>query len=654
MNKSAKTCVMLLCLTSGIPQLRGQSPLEEVFSLSRLAELRQTRLHHVSSNDTTGGNDDFTKIPAGRAVTILRAQGPGAIARIWMTVGSSDPYYLRRILLRMYWDGEADPSVEVPIGDFFGTGFGVANYSSLLVGMTSGGFFSYFPMPFDSAARIEIINETGRDVQSFYYNIDYQEFSHRLPAETGRFHACWHRNLRTTSKDNFVILEARGEGQFVGCNLNMQGYERNLSYLEGDEEILVDDEAQPSVKGTGTEDFFNSGWYFNRGEFSAPYHGLIVKDDAQSRIAAYRFMVGDAVPFRKSIRVSIEHGAGNAVAADYSSTAYWYQKEPHMKFEPIAKAGLRIPLRVAVPAGIVEAESLALSGSSLPSTVEEMTDLGPDWSGGRQRKVLAGGKGDSFTIDVPLPARRRVFVDLYYTTGPDYGNASVSLNGKPAVPLEGYAPEIVPGGALKMGNILPEEETVTLRITVTGKAGRSAGFAVGLDGIAIQPVKKYITRWNVAGPFPNPTDGAGERLGLDSMYLLESSPDVRKVSSGISGQQVRWKEVGASKDGLVDLGSRFFPNEHIVSYALAIIYSPVRQDLPLLLGSDDGVKVILNGKPVFRVLKDRPAVADQDTVRLALNKGRNTLLLKIENNLAGYGFYARIDDPGETLTYAIR
>ena len=312
--------------------LNAQSELENILSPDGLPFLKKSKLIEVSSYDTTGGNNDRIAIKDGKTATIADIKGPGVITRIWVTIDSRDPYFLRRILIKMYWDDEKNPSVEVPIGDFFGTGLKYQQYISKFTGMTSGGYYCYFAMPFQKSAKIEIVNQTGQEVYAFYYQIEYQKLEAPLPKNVAYFHACWHRELRTTSKDNYLILDAKGEGQFVGLNMSMQGYNGQLWYLEGDEMVYVDGEKKPSMNGTGTEDFFTSGWYFNRGEFSAPYHGLIIKNDSAARIAAYRFMVGDQVPFKKSIKFTIEHGAENSEIADYSSTAYWYQKEPHARF----------------------------------------------------------------------------------------------------------------------------------------------------------------------------------------------------------------------------------------------------------------------------------------------------------------------------------
>ncbi len=145
----------------------------------------QGEFRHLSSYDTTGGNRDRYEIAAGDSVVLLDLEGPGVLRRIWITVASRDPHYLRRIAIRMYWDGEEEPSVSVPLGDFFGNGFEKTHYTALPMGISSGGFYTYLPMPFASHARIVAVNGTGRTVDAFYFNAD---------AEVGvRLRAGWNR-----------------------------------------------------------------------------------------------------------------------------------------------------------------------------------------------------------------------------------------------------------------------------------------------------------------------------------------------------------------------------------------------------------------------------------------------------------------------------
>ncbi|MEK6571839.1 MAG: glycoside hydrolase family 172 protein, partial [Bacteroidota bacterium] len=394
----SKAIFVLLFVTGG---LLAQTKVSDLFDISRLPYLKDSMLFQISSNDTTGGNADYVTIKKDQRAVLADIKGAGVISRIWVTISSPDKYFLRRILLRMYWDGEKTPSVEVPAGDFFGTGFEYTHYLSALVGMSSGGYYSYFPMPFSNGARIEAVNETGQDVGSFYYQIDYQQLQ-SLEPNVGRFHAQWRREPRTEKGKNYTVLEAEGHGQFVGLNLNMQGYrEKQLWFLEGDEFIYVDGEKVASVRGTGTEDYFTSGWYFNRGTYAGPYHGLIIKDDTlNSRIVAYRFHIGDQIPFQKSIKVTIEHGHANEELGDYSSVAYWYQAEPHKQFAQILPAQRRIPLRVVVPENAIEAEDLLGSARATGGqlSVQDMASYGVDWGHDKQLQFKAPSSGAEFTI----------------------------------------------------------------------------------------------------------------------------------------------------------------------------------------------------------------------------------------------------------------
>ncbi|MCD4770386.1 MAG: DUF2961 domain-containing protein, partial [Bacteroidales bacterium] len=371
-----KKCVLFLLIFAVYPALYAQSSLDNLLSPGRLPYLKNTKLIQIASIDTTGANKDYISLQDGETATIAEMEGPGVIVRIWITFKSHDPNFLRLILLRMYWDGEEDPSVEVPVGDFFGTGFEYKHYFSQFAGMSSGGYFMYFPMPFNKSARIEIENQTGQQIPSFYYHVDYQKLEEPLDPDVAYFHAQWRRDLYTDKKENYTVLEAEGEGHFVGLNMSMQGYDGKLGYLEGDEMVYVDGEKFPSVYGTGTEDYFSGGWYFNWGEFCAPYHGVIIKDNSLGRIAAYRFHVGDAIPFNKSLRFTIEHGPENETIADYSSTAYWYQKEPHKKFPEMPGGMMRIPLRVAVPSDALQAEALTPQNSKVEYKIEDMSGHG--------------------------------------------------------------------------------------------------------------------------------------------------------------------------------------------------------------------------------------------------------------------------------------
>ena len=637
---------LLLCLAAS--DAFAQS-LDNILSPSRLPYLKNSRLIQISSYDRTGGNADFVPIPVGGTAVLADIQGPGVVVQFWVTIGAKDKYFLRRLLLRMYWDGEENPSVEVPIGDFFGTGFQYKHFVTPYVGMSSGGYYSYFPMPFQKSARIEVVNQTGAEVNSFYYHIDYQKLNSPLENDVAYFHSQWHRDVRTKEKSNYVVLDARGEGHFVGLNMSMQSYDGGLGYLEGDEMVYVDGEPQPSMYGTGTEDYFIGGWYFNRGEFAAPYHGLILKDDSLGRIAAYRFQVNDAVPFKKSIRFTIEHGHANTEAADYSSTAYWYQKEPHKKFDPPLPAGMRIPLRVVVPNRAVEAESVGPVDANIPATTEDMTAFGADWSDGKQIRILTRKEGESFSF-ILSGMEPRYDVSVYFTKGPTYGNFTIFNGTQKVGELKAYSSAPEPGGRLLLQNVKLQDNSIPLRFVVTGKDPKSTGFEAGLDAFVLEPRRTYIPDWYLIGPFPNPLDANSNRLGLDTPYPPEKEADFAKSYPGAGGKTVHWTLEKTPANGNFDL-MRFEPNELVVAYALTYVYSPTEQTVLLFIGTDDGGKVLLNDTEVFRKLTIRGAGADQDTVVLHLSPGWNKLVMKIENNYGGFGFFARVRDDSESLQF---
>ncbi|MFW9824073.1 MAG: glycoside hydrolase family 172 protein, partial [Candidatus Thorarchaeota archaeon] len=282
----------------------------------------------------------------------------------------SDAYYLRKILIRMWWDDEESPSVECPIGDFFGIGHSKAvNFWSLPLSMgprDGKGFNCFFPMPFSKGARIEIENQA--EVNTFcYFYIDYEEHE-IIDKNYGRFHTTWRRknpcegqdysklkerNWRSekfsktnpTHEDDYLILEAEGEGHYVGCHLDIHNLfetERMNWPGEGDDYIEIDGETV--IYGTGTEDYFCTAWSPDE-YYCSPYFGIPLPGGKNwsGKISYYRYHIEDPIYFHKNIEVKIEHGHANQRSDDFSSTAYWYQIEPHKKFDTILNVNERLP-----------------------------------------------------------------------------------------------------------------------------------------------------------------------------------------------------------------------------------------------------------------------------------------------------------------------
>jgi hypothetical protein len=354
-----------------------------VLGMSTLAELARLRMgvrrRRVSSYDPAGGNNDWWEFEPGQARVIAEIDGPGCIKHIWTTMWSHDKYQYRKVILRMYWDDEPHPSVEAPIGDFFGMGHSLTrNFTSLPLQMSpqdGRAFNCWFPMPFQSKARIEIFNEASAKL-NFYYYIDYEAYPTGTSlADYGRFHAQWRRvnptpgwadpatrwedhpeAMReagaTSNLDgahNYVILEAVGRGHYVGCHLDIDCFSRQANdwYGEGDDMIFIDGEPLPSLYGTGTEDYVNTAFAPTQ-EYSAPYHGVILNQGTpdwpwRGKNTIYRYHIEDPIFFEQSIRVTIEHGHANKLTNDYSSTAYWYQVEPHQPFPPLLPVAQRLP-----------------------------------------------------------------------------------------------------------------------------------------------------------------------------------------------------------------------------------------------------------------------------------------------------------------------
>lgn len=347
-------------------------------SLSALAFLSEAKRGRESSHDASGGNADFWMLQPGETRTLAHVTGHGAIRHIWMTLASREEAYPRRSILRMFWDGAETPCVEVPAGDFFGVGHGVTKeFWSLPLAMSprdGRAFNCYFPMPFNREGRIELTNEGERRLIAYFY-IDYETYERPLE-NVAFFHAQWRcehptvgwgeddkrfedypdyrlevfRTPNLTGSDNYIILEAEGRGHYVGCNLNIDCRRRlkNDWYGEGDDMIFIDGDTTPTLHGTGTEDYFNTAWS-PLTEFWTPYHGQPLASTGgegwlyKGKQSVYRFHIEDPIYFRKSIRVTIEHGHANHLSNDYSSTAYWYQTEPHGTPPALPPAAERLP-----------------------------------------------------------------------------------------------------------------------------------------------------------------------------------------------------------------------------------------------------------------------------------------------------------------------
>jgi hypothetical protein len=349
----------------------GDAP-EELFAQARLRTYKASR---SSSWDRTGGNADAVPVEPGQTATLLDITGAGVVTHIWFTISSQDRMHLKNLVLRAWWDGESTPSIEVPIGDFYGLGLGeyFTYQSALLAVAPIKALNAYFQMPFASAARITVTNEGKQRTNSLYYAVDYVTLP-SLPEGLGRFHAqyrqaapCkgwtdnWTNNgspgindkKNLNGEGNYVYLEATGKGHFVGVTHAVE-QNQNGWFGEGDDMIFIDGDKLPTINGTGTEDYFNGAWDFGLEAFGYQHNGAPYMVDPErlgGRYCLYRWHIESPITFEESIRVTIEHGHANHRSDNFYTTAYWYQTEPHAAFPALPAAEERIPKVFAAGSG---------------------------------------------------------------------------------------------------------------------------------------------------------------------------------------------------------------------------------------------------------------------------------------------------------------
>jgi hypothetical protein len=291
-------------------------------------------------------------VKAGEVATLADASGAGAIQHIWLTPAVAATTTWRSLILRIYWDGEKNPSVEAPLGDFFAMGLGqYAQVNSLAVAVNPGSAFNcYWPMPFRKHFRIEVENRAATNA-TLYFQIDYA--LGEVPADAGTFHAQFRQVKVLPDKQDYVILDGiRGTGQYVGTYMTY-GIGQRGWWGEGEIKFFLDGDREfPTIAGTGTEDYFNGSYDFvspltrEYQAFSGPYSGLVQvlrpeDRETDTRFGLYRWHIADPVRFKSDLRVTIQGLGWQTIGADrvyrpiheaISSVAFWYQREPHSTY----------------------------------------------------------------------------------------------------------------------------------------------------------------------------------------------------------------------------------------------------------------------------------------------------------------------------------
>ncbi len=562
----------------------------------------------------------------GKVPLQIRQSGKGVLREIRLQVTRlGDPSRrpalaaLDDLVLRLWWDGRKEPSVAVPLGAFFGSAFGAPPASTQAFRMEGKELVCDWPMPFEEGFRMEIQNDDPRGRPFLVRGrLFLAPPGWGGPGKAGRFHARW---TRQTARAGIPIriLETKGRGHFAGVFLAARSpFPTGLTFLEGDETIRVDGEKRPSFQGTGTEDYFDGAWYFAPGPFSLPFQGVSVK--GPDRVAACRLHVPDPIPFRKSFSFTLDQGERNdAPGTIYQVTSFWYALPAGPAGSVLGKDRER-DFPPAPPLEPIEAEQVCPGGTLVEG----------EGSGRAFLRLHAGASPFAFRLG-SFPAGRyeiRMAARIRGRAGWTF-----HLPGRKNRPLQA------------------EKDFSWKRLGIHRHGGgplvlfleapRGAG-DLDADAFLLRPYLPSIRRWSVLGPFPSPG-----RAGFERVYPPERDGyQPNRIYRDILGKgPKKWRVVDCldSPSGYLDLNRFFEPRTLVVAYAACFARSPRDQEGELVLGSDDGVKAWWNGKLVVSHKVIRGASRENERVRVRIRKGRNTLLLKVENNIGGWGLYGRIE-----------
>lgn len=307
--------LVLLVIISGSPTLFSQ----ELYQLPKNKHTKWVSFENISGDKGQGGIENkgakghaFDNIKAGASVNLVNLEGSGTIKRIWLTFSDRSPEMLRSLKIEMFWDGSDKPAVSAPIGDFFGVGLGqrVPFESALFSDPEGRSFNCIIPMPFKTEAKITVINESQKDLEAIFFDVDVLMEEHH--EDVLYFHTYWSRDLHTKLAEDFKVLpKIKGSGRFLGTNIGVYTdpvYE-DTWFGEGEVKIYLDgDKEYPSLVGSGTEDYI--GTAYGQGPFNHQYQGSPIADAKKGEYAFYRYHIPDPVFFYENMEVTIQQIGG--------------------------------------------------------------------------------------------------------------------------------------------------------------------------------------------------------------------------------------------------------------------------------------------------------------------------------------------------------
>ena len=489
----------------------GQQPETDFMNSIGLARLKDYSASRASSeNRYMFSNDDSKRIMPGETLVMADLRGPGMITHIWVTVADNEYAWPRLLRLRAYYDGEKTPSVDAPLGDFFGVGHGYErDLNSTMVRDSSIGRArnSYWAMPYRKSCKLTVTNEGSRYVLSYYYHVDYRNYD-SLPADIGYFHAYYRQERPAVSGRNYTFLNVRGRGHYVGTVLNV--IQAQVSWFgEGDDLFYVDGAAHPQVYGTGSEDYFNEAWGLRVSSGSWTGTPVAEGERVGSRLTGFRWHVPDPIPFRQSLWAGIEHfgwtanpdgsvRSGFEERPDYfSSVAFWYQEGVNQGLTEPPYGDERLPLG--------NAQQIAVEDAIKEVTTEKgkaEVQLAVDW--GKDLLFLAAQEKGA-RINIPLDVAESGKYEIVARTAqaPDYGDYVALIDGeasnldkrKPAtseIPFPGpevfpgYMPEVYVAVDRPLGWFDLAKGRHTISFVCVGRDERSAGYNFGVEDVILE------------------------------------------------------------------------------------------------------------------------------------------------------------------------
>ncbi len=508
-----KALTLAILAACCISTASAQTPTNDLSDSLGLTQLKKYSSHRVSSgNRNIASNDDSKRIMPGDTLVMADVAGPGMVTHIWVTVASNEFAWPRLLRVRVYYDGHKTPSVDAPLGDFFGVGHGSErNLNSLMIHDSSFGRArnSYWPMPYRKSCRITVTNEGDRIVPMFYYHVDYRSYP-SLPADIAYFHAYYRQERPARAGHNYEFLDIKGTGHYVGTVLSV--VQTQLSWFgEGDDLFYIDGAKKPQIYGTGSEDYFNDAWGLR--DSDGPWTGTPIAEGERlgSRLSAYRWHVPDPIAFSNSLWAGIEHAGwtakedGSVRSAfeerpDYfSSVAFWYQKGVNEGLPEPPYGRARLPFGSATQIAVEDSLADVRTEGGKASVQLEV-----DWA---KDLLFFEAQGQSAKMHVPLdiPEAGRYELVAQIALAPDYGDYTALLDGQPTnldtrqaatseIPFPGpevfhnYLPEVYVAKDRPLGMFELTKGRHILTFVCMGKDPHSAGYNFGIQELVLERV----------------------------------------------------------------------------------------------------------------------------------------------------------------------